>query len=310
MTASVHLADCLEWMKDQPNNSVDLTFGSPPYASQRTYGGLNFNLQGDEWVDWMVARYLEMVRITKGLVAMVVDGPTRKFRWTATPILLMAALHKAGVALRKPPIFHRVGIAGSGGPDWLRSDHEFIVCASKGRLPWSDNVAMGHPPKYRPGGSQSYRLRDGSRVNSARKKRDKAEPKVVAANWDELPPGSKLHTKDNGRGEMRVQLYIPPEKANPGSVIKCVVGGGRMGSALAHRNEAPFPESLATFFVRSFCPPGGVVFDPFSGSGTTAAAAVLHGRQFVGTEIRQDQVDLTNIRIEEAKLRAAANSES
>jgi hypothetical protein len=40
----------------------------------------------------------------------------------------MAALHEAGFKLRKPPIFQRVGIPGSGGPDWLRNDYEFVVC--------------------------------------------------------------------------------------------------------------------------------------------------------------------------------------
>jgi hypothetical protein len=77
-----------------------------------------------------------------------------------------------------------------------------------------------------------------------------------------------------------------PVLANPGNVIKCVVGGGVMGSDLAHLNEAPFSESLVTFFVRSFCPPGGVVLDPFAGSGTVGAVAVKTGRSFASDRIR------------------------
>lgn len=91
-----------------------------------------------------------------------------------------------------------------------------------------------------------------------------------------------------------------PKIANPGNVIKCVVGGGRMGSKLAHENKAPFPESLAEFFIRSFCPPYGLVLDPFSGSGTTGAAAIRCGRRFVGVELRASQVELTERRIREA----------
>lgn len=52
--------------------------------------------------DWMVARWVEMQRISRGLVAMVVEGQTRNFRWSATPALLMADLHRAGLKLRKP----------------------------------------------------------------------------------------------------------------------------------------------------------------------------------------------------------------
>lgn len=33
------------------------------------------------------------------------------------------------------------------------------------------------------------------------------------------------------------------------------------------------------------CPPGGVVLDPFAGSGTTGVAALLEGRRFVGFEM-------------------------
>jgi hypothetical protein len=73
-----------------------------------------------------------------------------------------------------------------------------------------------------------------------------------------------------------------------------------MGSKLAHENEAPFPESLARSAVMSLCPPGGIVYDPFGGSGTTAAAAIMARRSFVVTDIREEQCDLTLKRIEEA----------
>lgn len=61
-------------------------------------------------------------------------------------------------------------------------------------------------------------------------------------------------------------VYLPPVKANPGNVITCKVGGGHLGAPEAHDNEAPFPEALAEWFVRSFAPPGGLVCDPFSGN--------------------------------------------
>lgn len=70
-----------------------------------------------------------------------------------------------------------------------------------------------------------------------------------------------------------------------------------MGSKYAHENEAPFPEQLAEFFVRSFCPPGGTVLDPFSGSGTTCAVAAKNGRQFIGIDIRDSQIELAKRRL-------------
>lgn len=261
--------DCLEIMRGMDNDSVDMVLCSPPYEDVRKYGELKFNLQGQAWVDWAVVRYLECVRVSRGLVAWVVEGKTKDFRWSATPALLMADLHRAGVQLRKPPIYRRNGIMGSGGPDWLRNDYEFIVCSSKGKLPWSDNTATGHPPKFPPGGNPSHQSRDG-RVNKAR-------PQTV-------------------HGEKRVQEYKPPEKANPGNVIECHGGAGHFGSLLAHENEAPFPEKLAHVFVVSFCPPGGTVLDCFCGSGTTLAVAAKQGRNAIGIDIRESQVELSRRR--------------
>lgn len=252
------VGDCLELLRDLPDDSVDLVFTSPPYEAARTYG-INFKLKGQEFVDWCVERYLECVRVSRGLVAWVIEGQTRQFRYSATPVLLMADLHRAGVKLRKPPVYHRVGIPGSGGPDWLRNDYEFIICSSKGKLPWSDNTACGHPPKFDVGGRMSNLHKDGIRHNSQQ------------------------------RGARQRAGYKQPAKANPGNVIHCSVGGGNMGHKICHKNEAPFPEKLAEFFVKSFCPPGGIVLDPFAGSGTTLCVARKEKRRSIGFDVRESQ---------------------
>lgn len=273
--------DCLEVLSKMDDDSVDLIITSPPYEDARTYG-VDFNIKGQEWVNWAIERYVQCCRVSKGLVAWVIEGRTRQFRWSATPALFMADLHRAGIKLRKPPIYRRVGIPGSGGPDWWRNDYEFIVCASKGKLPWSDNTATGHPPKFGPGGEPSHRLADGTRVSA------------------------KIQTRRKANGERkRDGLYKPPAKANPGNVINhpevidCHGGGGHLGSKLAHENEAPFPESLVEPFVLCFCPPGGTVLDPFCGSGTTLAVAAKHDRNFIGIDVRKSQVELSTKRLQE-----------
>lgn len=270
-TFSLHRGEALEVLQSLPSDSVDLVFCSPPYEDARAYG-LPSVPKGEAWVEWSRVRFLECLRVSRGLVAWVVEGRTKSFRWSATPALLMADLHREGVKLRKPPAYFRVGIPGSGGPDWWRNDYEFIVCASRGRLPWSDPTAVGHPPKFPPGGVICHQSKDG-RVNKPR-------------------PQREGNTK-------RVRLYRPPSLSNPGNVVRCHGGGGHLGSRLAHENEAPFPEKLAEAFVRCFCPEGGTVLDPFCGSGTTLAVAKRWGRLGVGIDIRQSQVDLTAKRLAE-----------
>jgi len=48
----------------------------------------------------------------------------------------------------------------------------------------------------------------------------------------------------------------------------------------------------------SFCPPDGVVCDPFAGSGTTLHAAVVHGRRAVGCETARQRLDQTTRQLE------------
>ena len=45
-------------------------------------------------------------------------------------------------------------------------------------------------------------------------------------------------------------------------------------------------------FIRAFSKPGDIVLDPFLGSGTTAVAAALNGRRYIGVELEQNYCDL------------------
>lgn len=308
---TIYSGDCLDVMRTWPDGCVDLVVCSPPYEDARLYAELGFRLTGQEWVDWAAERFRECLRVTNGLVVWVVEGKTKQFRYTATPLLLMADLHRAGVHLRKPPIFHRVGIPGSGGPDWWRNDYEFCICATNGgKLPWSDNTAMGHPPKWARGGAMSYRNTDGTRRNQwggshaaggTKKNGTKANQGQRPSHVKIFANGKRPHTKSRADGSDETQFYAPPVLANPGNIITCKVGGGLMGSRLSHENEAPFPESLVEPFIRSFCPPGGIVLDCFSRSGTTIAVAQKTGRRWVGIDQRPSQVELSEKRIREAK---------
>jgi site-specific DNA-methyltransferase (adenine-specific) len=314
----VDCADCLAWLPTLPPDSIDLILGSPPYEDARLYLE-NGEDQGiarstEEWVAWMIRVYQAALRCCKGLVAFVVDSPTKNYSWSAAPFLLGAALTKAGIILRHPPIYQRVGIPGSGGPDWLRNDYEFIVCATRGgRLPWSDPLAMGQPCRHDPGGQVSHRTKDGSRVNGEvgyasmeergnvgphrgrQRAGRKYEPPEIANPGNVITGWATRGHADGDTGSARD--YIPPEIANPGNVIHCTVGGGNMGDKMCHENEAPFAEYLAEFFIRSFCPRGGVVCDPFCGSGTTGKKALEYGRRFLGCDIRPSQVGLSQRRL-------------
>lgn len=58
------------------------------------------------------------------------------------------------------------------------------------------------------------------------------------------------------------------------------------------------PISLMRYLVRLVTPPGGVVLDPFCGSGTTGCAAVLEGFRFIGIEKESEYAEIAEARIQ------------
>lgn len=57
---------------------------------------------------------------------------------------------------------------------------------------------------------------------------------------------------------------------------------------------------------QDFCPKGGVVLDPFMGTGSTGLAAIQEARKFVGIESNQHYVDVAQKRFDEMLSDAVA----
>lgn len=69
------------------------------------------------------------------------------------------------------------------------------------------------------------------------------------------------------------------------------------------RNHHPTvkPISLMRYLCRLITPPGGIILDPFMGSGTTGAAAMLEGFNFIGIEREPEYIEIARRRIEHWK---------
>jgi len=67
-------------------------------------------------------------------------------------------------------------------------------------------------------------------------------------------------------------------------------------------HPAPFPEALARDHILSWSNEGDLVYDPFTGSGTTGKMAILTGREFLGTELNADYYQIAHNRISEAVI--------
>jgi DNA modification methylase len=67
---------------------------------------------------------------------------------------------------------------------------------------------------------------------------------------------------------------------------------------IAFKHPAMFPEKLAKDHIYSWSNEGDLVYDPFMGSGTTAKMAHIYKRNWIGSEMSREYVDLANKRIE------------
>jgi hypothetical protein len=63
------------------------------------------------------------------------------------------------------------------------------------------------------------------------------------------------------------------------------------------------PTDLMRYLVRLVTPPGGLVLDPFTGSGSTGKAAALEGMRFIGCELSPEYAAIAEARIKAAAVK-------
>lgn len=104
-------------------------------------------------------------------------------------------------------------------------------------------------------------------------------------------------TSIKGKAEVQAGRKAHPDGARPGSIYVTQVGKEK-----GIRHPSPMALDLARFLVCLSCPPGGLVLDPFAGSGSTAVAARLHGRRAILIERSDEFADEACERLAQGSL--------
>ena len=65
----------------------------------------------------------------------------------------------------------------------------------------------------------------------------------------------------------------------------------------ANHHPTVKPTALMRYLCRLITPPDGLVFDPFTGSGSTGKAAMLEGFRFLGAELSPEYIEIARARI-------------
>ena len=107
--------------------------------------------------------------------------------------------------------------------------------------------------------------------------------------------GSLLHKgRRLASGEHKVELRKPPQEFSRRNNWWYIPT-----ATVNHNHPAVFPEQIANDHIISWSEKGDLVYDPFMGSGTTAKMAILNCRNYIGSEISQEYVDIAEERLDE-----------
>jgi site-specific DNA-methyltransferase (adenine-specific) len=66
----------------------------------------------------------------------------------------------------------------------------------------------------------------------------------------------------------------------------------------ANHHPTVKPTSLMEYLIQLVCPEGGVVLDPFAGSGSTGKAAIRKGMKFIGVEMTDEYLPIIKGRLD------------
>ena len=294
--------DALTVLKTWPDECIDMVFTSPPYYGLRDYEdkeqiGLEKTL--DEYLIKMLAVMAECKRVLKKTGTMwwnhgdsyngtkVGDTETRK-----NPKVVASSFRKGKQPMSEKSLLfqnYRLAIRMIDEQQWIARN--VIIWHKPNCMPSSvkDRFTVDYEPVFFFTKSKKYFFEQ------------QFEPYTEPMNrWggDELKAQCKSEW-DEGTG----QDTYRDRNMRPNSLgrnKRCVWKIPTHPYPEAH--FATFPSKLIVTPILAGCPKGGIVLDPFMGSGTTAYVARELGRQFVGIELNESYIKLAYNRLAQQKI--------
>lgn len=256
----IHLGDSVDLMKTIDDSVIDLTVTSPPYDDLRTYK--------NTLIDWDMQKFQsivnELYRITKdgGVVVWVVGDATIKGSESCNSFRQAIQFVESGFNLHDTMIYQKQNPVPNSGNRYQQC-FEYMFVFSKGK-PKTVNLLL-EPRRYTD--NTKHRIK-------------------------------KMNRGKDGEFEKSKLQFI-----KSGDVPKQNIWVYKVGlhhsttDAIAFEHPATFPEKLAEDHILTWSNVGDLVFDPFSGSGTTPKMAKLNQRNYIACERVKEYFDISNNRV-------------
>lgn len=322
------LGDARSVLDQLPESSIDFAMTSPPYWGKREYEGGGIGLESDyqEFIRHLTDIFLSLKRVLKSEGSFWLNiGDTYQSKGLAgIPWRIsLELIDRQGWILRNSVIWNKVKSGMDNTKDRLGNVHEHVFHFVKQPKYYYDADAIRSKPR-------ESRVVNGAvisatGVSGVRYKRQielstslsdeekhaafKALDQILAdvgcgriADFRMIIRGQQRATHSDservsGRAkELRDRgfyfLRYHPNGSKPADVWNVIPEDTQRREA----HFAPYPVDLCRIPILATCPPGGVVLDPFCGTGTTLLVARDLGRQSIGIDISRHYLKIAEER--------------
>jgi site-specific DNA-methyltransferase (adenine-specific) len=261
---TIQHGDCRIILQKLKNESIDLTVTSPPYDYLRTYNEKIKKSTDNEFSFPFDDIVNELFRVTKkgGVVVWVVGDQVINGGESCSSFRQALSFVDKGFILYDTMIYHK---NGSPFPEKKRYSQvfEYMFVFSKGK-PKTVNILKDKKNKW--AGHSNF----GKRVMRNKEGELKEMPKFEIAEY-----GARYNVWNYSTGKN----YSTKD-------------------TYAFEHPAIFPEELAEDHILSWSNPGDIVLDPMCGSGTVLKMAKLNNRDYVGIDLDETYIKLSEKRME------------
>ena len=262
-------ASLLTDLKKFPDKSVNFIITSPPYADKRknSYEGV----PSAKYVEWFLPITLQLYRILKengSFILNIKEHPSNGERETYV-LELILEMKKQGWFWIEEYCWYKKNSFPGKWPNrfrdsWERCLHftrkkDFVMYQDAVKVPIGDWAAKRFKSM-----SENDFIRHVSKNNSH-----------LARNVSNWLNKKKVYPHNVLVFEEEHRLYL-------GNVIETAVG------VSSKNHSAIFPIELPSWFIKLFSKENDIILDPFIGSGTTAVAAIMLRRTYIGIELKKE----------------------
>lgn len=323
------LGDALVVLRELPDSSIDCVMTSPPYWRKREYenGGIGLERDYRDYVRRLAEIFLEIKRVLKPTGSFwlnIGDSYQRKNLLGIPWRVAFELTDNQGWILRNAVVWNKVKSGMDGATDRLGNAYEMVFHFVKRRKGYYYDVdAIRSKPRetkvvngrvVSATGVSGVRYRRQIELSTALSEQEKtaayeALDKMLAdvaagriSDFRMIIRGQQRTThsegeKVSGRAkELREKgfyfLRYHPKGSKPSDVWD-IIPEDTQGRKL---HFAPYPVDLCRIPILATCPPGGIVLDPFCGTGTTLYTALSLGRKSIGIDISRNYLELARER--------------